>query len=187
MWYIKHMKLLVFLLFISNFAFAKQSEESFNRMLVETERFRAKPYDDLTGKTLSYFQLNNGKYEGTPTIGYGTVIPKKWFEKKWLFRGISKKTARRWAKNHPVRRLVEKKIKKVNIKLTQDQEDVLHEAGYNIGAAAIGRIVKTLNTKGLNAAAKHLSKFTRAKGKILPGLVKRRNEEAKRLRGNNGK
>ncbi len=162
--------------------FAAQSPKSFE-LLLKKEGFRSKPYDDITGKTLTKKDIVSGNYTGTPTIGYGTVIPKVWYKKDWLYWGLSKKNARKWAKHHPVRKQVNKRIARVSRALTQDQEDVLHEVGYNIGPTALGRIIQTLNKEGFRQAAKHLMKFTQSKGVVLPGLVKRRKEEAKRLRG----
>lgn len=172
--------ILVFLLTFS--AFAAQSPASFEKLL-KKEGYRAYPYDDLTGKRLSKKQLLAGEFKGTPTIGYGTVIPEKWFGHKWLYTGLSKKQARIWAQSHPVRKAVAKLISKIKTPLTQDQEDVLHEIGYNIGSSALGRIIKTLECGGTYLASQHLMQFTLSKGVKMKGLVKRRKEEAKRLRG----
>lgn len=174
-------KLLTFFLLFSTI-FAAQSEKSFERML-RMEGFRALPYDDVTGKTLTKKDVLSGNYEGKPHIGYGVVIPKRWYKKAWLYNGITKAYARRMAKKHPVRVAVNREVKRVRRKITQDQEDVLHEAGYNIGPYAIRLIIRTLNKKGPKAAANHLLRYNRAYGKIHKGLVKRRKKEAKRLRG----
>lgn len=161
---------------------AAQSEKSFDYML-KLEGFRSLPYDDATGKTLTRKQVLSGNYKGKPHIGYGTVIPKHWFKKDWVYEGVSKTLARNLAKQHPIRKLVNKEVLKVKSKLTQDQEDVLHEAGYNLGHLVIRKLVKDINTKGVDAAADRLLKYVRQNGKVLKGLVKRRKKEAERLRG----
>jgi len=174
-------KLLIFItLFLFNFnILAKQSKPSFERML-KIESYRKFPYDDLTGKRITYRNCLRNDYKGTPTVGYGTVLKKC---KKWIYvRGISKYVARKWARNHPVRKEVNWRIKRLKMDLSQDQEDALHEAGYNLGGTQLGRVLKTLKKHGFNASADHLMKFTRSKGKLLRGLVKRRKDEAERLR-----
>lgn len=172
----------IFLMLFTISILASQSSESFERVL-QLEGFRSLPYDDATGKTLTKRQIISGDYKGKPHIGYGTVIPKHWFNKEWVYRGVSKTFARNLAKQHPIRKLVSREVLKVKITLTQDQEDVLHEAGYNLGHIAIRKLVKTLNEKGVNAAADRLLLYVKSNGKTLKGLVKRRKQEAKRLRG----
>ena len=63
--------------------------------------------------------------------------------------------------------------------LTQGQNDALVSFGFNLGLGGVQR--STLRQKVLRgemeAAADEFLKFTRGGGKILPGLVKRRNDE----------
>lgn len=63
--------------------------------------------------------------------------------------------------------------------LTQGQNDALCSFAFNIGLGGVQR--STLRQKVLRgeieAAANEFLKFTRGGGKILPGLVKRRNDE----------
>jgi len=62
--------------------------------------------------------------------------------------------------------------------LTQGQNDALVSFGFNLGLGGLQR--STLRQKVLRGepeAADEFLKFTRGGGKILPGLVKRRNDE----------
>ena len=63
--------------------------------------------------------------------------------------------------------------------LTQGQNDALCSFAFNLGLGGVQR--STLRQKVLRgeieAAANEFLKFTRGGGKILPGLVKRRNDE----------
>ena len=63
--------------------------------------------------------------------------------------------------------------------LTQGQNDALISFAFNLGLGGVQR--STLRQKVLRgeveAAADEFLKFTRGGGKILPGLVKRRNDE----------
>ena len=63
--------------------------------------------------------------------------------------------------------------------LTQGQNDALVSFAFNLGLGGVQR--STLRQKvlrgELEAAADEFLKFTRGGGKILPGLVKRRNDE----------
>jgi GH24 family phage-related lysozyme (muramidase) len=63
--------------------------------------------------------------------------------------------------------------------LTQGQNDALVSFAFNLGLGGVQR--STLRSKVLRGeieeAADEFLKFTRGGGKILPGLVKRRNDE----------
>jgi len=63
--------------------------------------------------------------------------------------------------------------------LTQGQNDALISFAFNLGLGGVQR--STLRQKVLRgemeAAADEFLKFTRGGGKILPGLIKRRNDE----------
>ena len=65
------------------------------------------------------------------------------------------------------------------VALTQGQFDALVSFGFNLGLGGVQR--STLRQKVLRGemeeAAEEFLKFTRGGGKILPGLVKRRNDE----------
>jgi lysozyme len=62
--------------------------------------------------------------------------------------------------------------------LTQGQNDALVSFGFNLGLGGVQR--STLRQKVLRGeaeAADEFLKFTRGGGKVLPGLVKRRQDE----------
>ena len=65
------------------------------------------------------------------------------------------------------------------VKLTQGQFDALVSFSFNVGLGTLQR--STLRQKVLRrdyeAAAAEFMKFTKAGGKVLPGLVKRRTDE----------
>ena len=67
----------------------------------------------------------------------------------------------------------------VQVPLTQNQSDAFISFAYNVGTGAFCRstLVKKLNQKDYTGACNELTKWVYAGGKVLPGLVKRRNEE----------
>ena len=68
---------------------------------------------------------------------------------------------------------------------TQDQHDAMTALAYNIGLANFaGSTLLRKHKAGDHAgAAAEFGKWTRANGKVLPGLVKRRADEAALYRG----
>lgn len=165
---------------------AAQSEESFENML-KTEGFRNKPYDDLTGKELSREDLEAGNYKGTPTIGYGTVIDDKMRESGLdgvdLYSGeLTEEQAKKYAGNFGLREEIDNRIQRMKMDLSQDQEDALHEAGYNLGGPQLQKIIDTVKSEGFDAGADRLQLYDKSKGVQLAGLTKRRKDEADRLR-----
>lgn len=73
----------------------------------------------------------------------------------------------------------------VKVPLTQNQFDVLVSFSMNCGLDALKRstLLKKLNAGQYDAVPAELMKWTRAGGKELPGLVRRRRAEAKMWRG----
>lgn len=69
----------------------------------------------------------------------------------------------------------------VSVPLSQNQFDALVDFAYNAGAQNLrnSTLLKKLNAKDYFGASKEFSKWVYGGGKILPGLVKRR--EAERL------
>ena len=70
--------------------------------------------------------------------------------------------------------------KNVKVPLTQGQFDALVSFTFNLGAGALGRstLLKKLNAGDYAGAQAEFGKFVHAGGRVLPGLVRRRNEEA---------
>lgn len=69
----------------------------------------------------------------------------------------------------------------VFVPLTQGQFDALVSFIFNVGAANFERstLLRLLNKKNYDGAADEFLKWTRANGRVLPGLVKRRVSERK--------
>jgi lysozyme len=73
----------------------------------------------------------------------------------------------------------------VSVPLRQHQFDVLVSFAYNCGPAALRRstLLKRVNAKRFDDVPVELMKWTRAQGRELPGLVRRRRAEAGMWRG----
>lgn len=70
-------------------------------------------------------------------------------------------------------------LKMVKVELTQNQFDALVSFTYNVGSGALkgSTLLKKLNAGSYIEAADEFLKWTKAGGKELPGLVKRRRTE----------
>ena len=70
--------------------------------------------------------------------------------------------------------------KYVIVPLTQNQFDALVVWVYNLGPTNLrrGTLLKELNSGNYTAAGKEITKWNKAGGKVLTGLVKRREAEA---------
>ena len=70
-------------------------------------------------------------------------------------------------------------LKMVKVELTQNQFDALVSFTYNVGSGALkgSTLLKKLNVGSYMEAADEFLKWTKAGGKELPGLVKRRRTE----------
>lgn len=75
--------------------------------------------------------------------------------------------------------------KNVKVPLTQGQFDALVSFTFNLGAGALGRstLLKKLNAGDYAGAQAEFGRFVHAGGRVLPGLVRRRNEEAQMFGG----
>jgi len=64
----------------------------------------------------------------------------------------------------------------VKVKLTQNQFDVLVDFAYNAGVGNLksSTMLKKINSGNLDAVPAELMKWTKGGGKVLPGLVRRR-------------
>lgn len=73
----------------------------------------------------------------------------------------------------------------VKVLLTQSQFDALVDFAYNVGPAALAKstLLKRLNAGQYDAVPTELMKWTKAGGKEMPGLVRRRRAEAAMWRG----
>lgn len=70
-------------------------------------------------------------------------------------------------------------IQLVNVSLHQNQFDALVSFTFNCGSGALKRstLLKKLNNKDYDGAANEFIKWNKSNGKVLNGLVKRREEE----------
>lgn len=75
--------------------------------------------------------------------------------------------------------------KNVKVPLTQGQFDALVSFTFNLGAGALGRstLLKKLNAGDYAGAQAEFGRFVHAGGRVLPGLVRRRGEEAQMFGG----
>lgn len=116
---------------------------------------------------------------GVWTIGYGhtgsdvwpgLVITKEWAE---------------WLLEEDLKRFEANVSGYVKVDLTQDQFDALVSFTYNVGAEAFknSTLLKKLNAEDYEGAANEFPRWNKSKGKVLGGLVKRRNEERKLFLG----
>jgi lysozyme len=108
-----------------------------------------------------------------PTIGYGVTEGVK-MGMVWTAEEAEAALRRELAKHEAaVRRLV-------TVDLNQNEFDALVSFSYNCGAGALGKstLLKRLNAGDRLGAASQFSKWTRGGGRVLKGLVSRRDREA---------
>lgn len=118
-----------------------------------------------------------GKAQGVLTIGYGHTSAAG--EPK-VFPGqtITKQQADAILASDLVR--VESDVNRlVKVPLTQNQFDALVSFHFNTGALGKSSILKVLNDKNYEDAANRILLYNRAGGKVLAGLVRRREAEKK--------
>lgn len=71
-------------------------------------------------------------------------------------------------------------LKAATVPLTQGQFDALVSFAYNVGLGALERstLLRKLNAGDAAGAAAEFAKWTKAAGRVMPGLVRRRADEA---------
>lgn len=109
---------------------------------------------------------------GVLTIGYGTTAGVK------EGQVITKDRAEELLLDD-VKRFEDQVLRLVKVPLTQGQLDALVSFTYNLGAANLGNstLLRLLNAGDYKGAAAQFDRWTKAGGKALPGLVKRRAAE----------
>ena len=72
-------------------------------------------------------------------------------------------------------------VKCIHVPVTQGEYDAYLDFTYNVGTFAFctSTLNKKLNAMDYEGACKELLNWTKAGGKVLPGLVKRRQDEYK--------
>lgn len=112
------------------------------------------------------------------TIGYGTTAGVK------EGQIITKERAEELLRDD-VKRFEDQVLRLVKVPLTQGQLDALVSFTYNLGAANLGNstLLRLLNAGDYKGAAAQFGRWTKAGGKELPGLVKRRAAERSLFEG----
>ncbi|MGC2237213.1 MAG: lysozyme [Pyrinomonadaceae bacterium] len=151
----------------------KMSANGLN-LLEQWEGFKLKVYKDSAG---------------LPTIGVGHLLIKSELTSgKIVIKGVAVKYAGGLTNQQvidllaqdvaPVGQVV---TKAVTVPLTQNQFDALVSFTFNVGNAAFtgSTLLKVLNQKQYKEVPEQLLRWTRSGGKIVPGLVNRRENEIK--------
>jgi lysozyme len=114
---------------------------------------------------------------GTLTIGYGHTTAAG-SPSVFVGQTISKDEADQILEQDLAK--VEKEVNSlVAVPLTQDQFDALVSFQFNTGALGKSTLLKLLNNSNYPGAANEFLKWTHASGRVLPGLIRRRQAERK--------
>lgn len=155
----------------------KMSANGLN-LLEQWEGFETKVYKDSAG---------------LPTIGVGHLLTKSELTSgKIVIKGVTVKYADGLT-NQQVTDLLAQDVapvgqvvtKAVTVPLTQNQFDALVSFAFNVGNAAFtgSTLLKVLNQKEYKEVPTQLLRWTRSGGKIVQGLVNRRENEIKLWNG----
>lgn len=109
---------------------------------------------------------------GIPTIGYGETAGVKMGDKTTPERALVQLLESTEKHADAIRQCI-------HVPLYQHEFDAYISLAYNIGTGAFCRstLVKKLNAKDYARACEEIKRWNRAGGKVLPGLVKRREAE----------
>ena len=158
----------------------------------EMEQFegrRNKLYDDATGKTIA----RAADAKGFPTIGVGHLVKKG----DTSYDGKTLSEAEIDALFAADVKWAEDVINGLNLPLKQNEFDALVSFVYNVGPGKKGvkdglitlrsgepsSVLRNMRAGNIRAAGDSLLSWTRSAGKVLPGLVKRRQAERALLLG----
>jgi len=133
-------------------------------LIILSEGFRSEPYLCEAGK---------------PTIGYGSTFYPSGEKVTLQDKAISKEEAIKLLE-HMVEFEFNKIINEsVKVTLNQNQFDALISFAYNAGEGNFKKstLLKKVNVKDFIGASYEFPKWIRAKGKVLSGLVNRRERE----------
>jgi lysozyme len=125
------------------------------------EGFRATPYKD-------YSQYS---------VGYGTRAPNRNMR-------VNKAQANEMLQKHVNKDIAAIK-NAVKVPLSQNQLDSLSSFTYNVGRGWLkgSSVIRSINDGDFKGAARNMKKWNKAGGKVHPGLVRRRRQEAKMFLG----
>ena len=112
-----------------------------------------------------------------PTIGFGTTVYPNGSPVQMGDR-VTREQAMNYLK-HDTQKFIKEMHRCIKVPISQGEFEAYVSLTYNIGSGAFCRstLVKKLNTYDYQGACKEILKWSYFKGKQLPGLVKRRNEE----------
>ena len=120
----------------------------------------------------------SNKLDGVWTIGYGQTGS---YYGKRVRRGMTttKALAHAWLRDHSIKTYEDAVTQAVKVPLNQNQFDALVSFAYNVGVGALKQstTLRKLNAGDYASAADALTMWTKCKGKVLAGLVRRRKEE----------
>jgi GH24 family phage-related lysozyme (muramidase) len=112
------------------------------------------------------------------TIGYGHLLHHGPCSRAELARTISRRAARVLLDRDADRfeRAVDRLVR---VTLNQGQFDALVSFAFNVGEGALAdsTLLRKLNRRDFGGAASEFDRWTRSGGRVLPGLVRRRNAE----------
>jgi len=113
---------------------------------------------------------------GKLTIGYGTLISKN---PQLKGKRINERKATEYLTKFVNSEVVPTINNKVRVPLTQNQYDALVCLLYNIGPPTFSesKLLKMINSQNKNGIIKEWREFQMYKGKVSPGLIRRRKEE----------
>ena len=133
------------------------------KLLGELEGIVLRPYRDSVG---------------IPTIGIGSTYYEDGTKVKMSDKAITKERAIQLAKN-VVKSFEAQVNKSILLTMTQNQFDAMVLLCYNIGESGFARssVVRNFNAGNLQKAADSFLLWNKAGGKVVRGLVNRRNIE----------
>ena len=140
----------------------KLSDNGF-RLLGELEGIVLKPYKDSVG---------------IPTIGIGSTYYEDGTKVRMSDKAITKERAIQLAKN-VVKSFEEQVNKSILLPMTQNQFDAMVLLCYNIGKSGFAKssVVRNFNLGNIQRAADSFLLWNKAGGRVVQGLVNRRNKE----------
>jgi lysozyme len=141
------------------------------------ESFVGYVYDDLRPPVSGrYKEWDGGAVRGTLTIGYGhTDSAKHPLKIEKGLRVTEPKAAQ--ILDVDLDECEDAVNKLVTVKLSQGQFDALVSFAFNCGIGNLKKLIVPLNRGDYDACRRKFDEFTRSKGQVLRGLVRRRDAE----------